>query len=149
MRRSVLVAGESKKAKAVAAMLKHDMGGSVDLIDSTDCNAHEVINQADTIILIVPAKKEPYQYIKKLLSRVVNLSTKKVLLISTEGTVAHHSIIQISIRAYTINLLASIHLPNEILCVKRNGELIKSRKLQKKLTTMNDHRALKDRQVVS
>lgn len=145
----MLVAGESNKAKAVAAMLKNDLGGSVALIDSTNSNAPEIINQADTIILIVPAKKEPYQYIKQLLSRVVNLSSKEVLLISTEGTVAHHSIIQMSIRAYTINLLTSIHLPNEILCVKRNGELIQNRKLQKKLITMYDHRAVKGKKVVS
>lgn len=135
---TVFILGHSKQADGVASILKRHISESYTEVNVEDDNACKVIRSAKTLIFIIPAYKEPYQSFRKLILalKMQAIDQKKIIFISTNGSVVHHGVMQMWIRDLG-RLLASTHFPENQLCMKANGELVESEKVLKKIRTIS------------
>ncbi|MFS0787235.1 hypothetical protein ABC345_12705 [Shouchella sp. 1P09AA] len=130
-----MIVGHSQQAEGLASYLEQKFA-SVERHRLDTLSAAEVDDwktELTHILFIIPAKKVPYLQLKRLLSSVPkHRQTTAVTLMTTDGTTAHHAIIQMSLRGH-FPCYTHIQLPEYSVQLKENGQLIENEKFLKRL----------------
>ncbi|UTR04963.1 hypothetical protein MM326_12595 [Alkalihalobacillus sp. LMS6] len=130
-----MIVGQSHQAEGLASYVEQKFA-SVERHRLDTLSAAEVDDwktESTHILFIIPAKKIPYLQLKRLLSNMPKQhKTTAVTLMTTDGTTAHHAIIQMSLRGH-FPCYTHIQLPEYSVQLKVNGQLIENDKFLKRL----------------
>ncbi|KQL57703.1 MULTISPECIES: hypothetical protein [Bacillaceae] len=127
-----IINGQSKKADGLTAYLQMTYP-FISVYSLETMSVHDLNqNNGTHLVFIIPAKKSPYLHLKRLFRGLKSDHQPSITLITTEGTDAHHSIIQMFVRDH-VRYCTHIQLPEHLVHLRGDGQVIQQRKLLKRL----------------